>query len=502
VLTTGDVLNGRYRLEEPLASGGMGEVWRATDTVLGRTVAVKLLRIAAAGDPGFATRFHNEARTMAALHHPNVAPVYDYDAGGDGRPAYLVTALVAGEPLDRRIAVAGRLDPAETMSIVTQAAHALHAVHGAGIVHRDVKPGNLIVQDDGTVVLIDFGIARSPESAAVTAPGEAVGTARYMAPEQVSKQPVTPLADVYSLGVVAYHCLAGRPPFLGDNPALVAMSHLRDDAPPLPAGVPPEAREVVTTAMAKNPADRFPTAAAMAAAAGTLAGSASASVTRDGAAPGDAARGGAVPVGAGAAGPDGAGGAGPAGPDGAGGAGPAGPDGAGGAVPAGPDGAGGPGGVRGSAPAGTPAAAPVATPAWRRRRAAVWAAVLVGLTAIGIVLAVADPIGIMPGPGSPPATPAPVTPESGGGAGGGNSPGGSGGPGGGTPTTPGGETPGAPGGGGTPGGGTGTTGPTDGPTGTAPGPTSTGDTTDGSTTNPGSTDGGQPNATPAPSQQG
>jgi eukaryotic-like serine/threonine-protein kinase len=467
VLTTGDVLTGRYRLEQPLASGGMGEVWRATDTVLGRTVAVKLLRITAEGDPGFSIRFHNEARTMAALHHPNVAPVYDYDAGGDGRPAYLVTALVAGEPLDRRIAVAGRLSPGETMSIVTQAAHALHAVHGAGIVHRDVKPGNLILQDDGTVVLIDFGIARSPESAAVTAPGEAVGTARYMAPEQVSKQPVTPSADIYSLGVVAYHCLAGRPPFLGDDPALVAMSHLQQDPPPLPAEVPAAVREVVTTAMAKNPADRFRTAAAMAAAA-------------SGAGPGGAVPGGADPgVRPGGAVPGGAGS---------------------GARPGGAD----PGAVPGEAvPAtGKPAAAPVATSARRRRRAAVWAAVLVGLTAIGIILAIADPIGILPGPGSPPATPAPVTPRSGGGAGDGNSPGGSGGPGGGTATTPGGGTPGAPGGGGTPGGGTGTTGPTGGPTGTAPGPTSTGDATGGSTTNPGSTDGGQPNATPAPSQPG
>jgi serine/threonine-protein kinase len=474
VLTTGDVLGGRYRLDEPLASGGMGEVWRATDGVLGREVAVKLLRTAAAGDPGFATRFHNEARTMAALHHPGVAPVYDFDAGGDGRPAYLVSALVDGEPLDRRIAVAGRLTAAETMSIVSQAAHALHAVHGAGIVHRDVKPGNLIVQADGTVVLIDFGIARSPESAAVTAPGEAVGTARYMAPEQVSKQPVTPAADIYALGVVAYHCLAGRPPFLGDDPATVAMRHLREEPPPLPPDVPSAAREVVFHALAKGPTDRFPTAAAMAAAAGALAGPDAGSAS----APASAYP---VPGGAGRSAPA-------AGPGAAGRGGVAGPGGAGRGAVAGP-----------GAAAGDPAAAPAATPARRRRRAAVWAAILVGLAALGIVLALSDPIGILPEPESPPATPAPVTPGTGGG--GGRSPGGSDGPGGETPATPGGGTPGTPGpgGGGTSGGGTG---PTGGPTGTAPEPTSTGDQTGGSTTDPGSTGSEQPNATPAPTRQG
>jgi len=494
VLTTGDVLNGRYRLEGPLASGGMGDVWRASDAVLGRDVAVKLLRTTAASDPGFATRFRDEARTMAALRHPGVAPVYDFDAGGDGRPAYLVTALVDGEPLDRRIAVAGRLDPAETMSVVAQAARALHAVHEAGVVHRDVKPGNLIVQADGTVILIDFGIARSPQSAAVTAPDEAVGTARYMAPEQVSKQPITPAADIYALGVVAYHCLAGRPPFLGGDPAAVAMSHLREDPPPLPSDVPAAVQSVVTTAMAKRPADRFPSAAAMAAAAklagpgvaGTAAAAGSGATGRPasaGPAPAPAApvagraeSAGSPPAPAAPV----AGRAESAGPAPAPAAPVAGRRASAGPAPA-PAGAGGGVAGRASAAGGSPAEAARVR---RHRRAVAWAAVLVALTAIGIVLAIADPIGILPGPGSPPATPAPITPGSGGGAGGDGSPGS-----------------GAPGtsGGGNPGGGTG---PTGGQSGTAPGPTTTGNPTEGSTADPGSTGTEQPNAPAEPSQPG
>jgi serine/threonine-protein kinase len=404
-------------------------------------VAVKLLRTSVADDPEFAARFRHEARTAAALRHPNVAPVYDFDAGGEGRPAYLVTAYIAGEPLDRKIGAAGRLGPAETMSIVAQAANALHAVHEVGVVHRDVKPGNLIVQADGSVVLIDFGIARSAQAAAVTAPDEAVGTARYMAPEQVAKQPLTPAVDIYALGVVAYHCLAGRPPFLGENPATVAMSHLQEDPPPLPTDVPPAVRDVVSTAMAKKPADRFPTAAAMAAAAAETAG------------PGVA-----------------------------------------GALGAGTS----------AAPLATGVAAAQVTPARRRRRAATWAAILVALTALGIVLAIADPIGVMPGPGSPPASPAPASPGTGGGSGGDGSPGGAGGSGApGGPGAPGGATPG--GGGGTPGGGGttpgGGTGPTPAPSGTEPtGPTATGSPNQEPTTNPAPTATDQPNATTTGSQ--
>ncbi|MEU7875296.1 serine/threonine-protein kinase [Dactylosporangium sp. NPDC049140] len=262
----GDLLNDRYRLDDRIAAGGMGEVWRADDTLLGRCVAVKLLHDGRAGDREFQSRFHHEARAMAALHHPGIAAVYDYGEYSEGS-AYIVMAFIDGQPLDRRIAEDGRLDPATTMSIVAQAAHALEAAHAAGIVHRDVKPGNLIVQPDGTVVLVDFGVARSAAMAALTATNDVVGTALYIAPEQVSKQNVGPATDVYALGAVAYHCVAGRPPFMGDSPIAIAVHHLQDEPPPLPADVPAPISRLITTAMDKQPARRYPSAAAMAAAA-------------------------------------------------------------------------------------------------------------------------------------------------------------------------------------------------------------------------------------------
>jgi serine/threonine-protein kinase len=264
----GDLLGGRYRLDDRIASGGMGEVWRATDTVLRRTVAIKTLHADRAVDPQFRSRFQHEARAMAALHHSGIADVYDFgqEAGND---AYLVMAYVSGQSLDRRIAERGRLGAAETMSIVAQAGHALQAAHDAGIVHRDVKPGNIIREPSGTVVLVDFGVARSAQSAALTGAQEVVGTAHYLAPEQVSKQPVGPATDVYALGAVAYACLAGHPPFLGPSPVAVAAQHLSEPPPPLPGDVPPPARALVATALAKDPAARFPSAGAMAAAAET-----------------------------------------------------------------------------------------------------------------------------------------------------------------------------------------------------------------------------------------
>ena len=266
MLNSGDVLADRYRLDEPIAAGGMGEVWQANDTVLARKVAVKVVP---AGDPATQMRFRREAQAMAALSHPGIVDVYDYGETGDGDHAYLVMALVAGEPLADRLGAAGRLDADETMAIVAQAARALHAAHSAGIVHRDVKPANLLVQGDGTVVLVDFGIAQSAGSTSLTGVHEVVGTAAYISPEQVSKRPTGPATDVYALGVVAYQCLAGHPPFPGDNPIAVAQRHIEDEPPPLPAEVPAAVQDLVTTAMAKDPGHRFPSAAAMAEAAET-----------------------------------------------------------------------------------------------------------------------------------------------------------------------------------------------------------------------------------------
>jgi serine/threonine-protein kinase len=260
----GDLLGNRYRLDDRIAAGGMGEVWRATDTSLGRGVAVKTMHAGRSADPGFETRFRHEARAMAVLHHPGVADVYDFGQTGDGAEAYIVMELVDGAALSQVLAERGRLTAAETMSIVMQAGRALNAAHQAGIVHRDVKPGNLIIQPDGTVKLVDFGVARSAESAELTGAREVIGTALYIAPEQVSKHTTGPPADVYALGAVAYHCLSGHPPFEGESAIAVAIKHLPDEPPPLPPELPPAVRALVTRAMAKNPEDRFPSAAAMA----------------------------------------------------------------------------------------------------------------------------------------------------------------------------------------------------------------------------------------------
>src|SRR4051812_29405423 len=255
----------------------MGDVWRGTDVVLGRVIAVKVLRTAMLTDPEFAARFYGEARMMAAFRHPGVVEVYDYSAGEAGNEdscAYLVMAFVDGEPLSARLKEQGRLGVAETMSIVSQAADALHAAHENGTVHRDVKPGNLIVKPNGTVILVDFGVARSAAVTSVTALNAIVGTALYMAPEQVAKGNVTPATDIYALGAVAYHCLAGNPPFDGDNALQVALRHLEDDPEPLPPNVvPPAVRELISRAMAKHPDDRFANAAEFAEAALAATGS-------------------------------------------------------------------------------------------------------------------------------------------------------------------------------------------------------------------------------------
>lgn len=262
MLSTGVKLGNRYRLDERIASGGMGDVWRGTDEVLGRTVAVKSLLPALLDDPDFAERFRGEARTMATINHPGVVDIYDF--GSDQQIAFLVMEHVEGEALLATLNRVGRLTSARTMALVAQAADALHAAHLEGIVHRDVKPGNLLVRPNGTLVLTDFGIARSDLVAQLTAAGSVLGTASYISPEQATGAVATPASDVYALGVVAYQCLSGRRPFAGDNPLEIALQHVRDTPRALPADIPPQVRAVVERAMAKDPADRWPSAAALA----------------------------------------------------------------------------------------------------------------------------------------------------------------------------------------------------------------------------------------------
>ena len=249
----------RYRLESRIAVGGMGEVWRAEDVLLGRIVAVKVLKSEYAEDPTFLERFRNEARHTAALSHPGIANVFDYGElpqPGGGSMAYLVMEFVDGEPLNAILAREGKLSPARALDIVGQTAIALQAAHDAGVIHRDVKPGNLIVRPDGVVKVTDFGIARAVDAVPLTQTGTVVGTAYYISPEQAAGQAVTPSSDVYSLGIVAYECLTGTRPFPGDNAVTVAMAHVREPVPQLPGVLPAPVRELVASAMAKTPAER------------------------------------------------------------------------------------------------------------------------------------------------------------------------------------------------------------------------------------------------------
>jgi serine/threonine-protein kinase len=289
----GTRLGGRYRLTERLAFGGMGEVWSGLDEVLGRAVAVKILRPELARDDAFRRRFREEARTAGGLSHPGIAAVYDYGEGPpsppDGIPrvdgghpdqsghrhhepdwtsgddiAYLVMELVPGKPLSAILAESGPLAPARALELVAQTARALHAAHQRGVVHRDVKPANLMVTPEGRVKVTDFGIARPQDHEPLTATGQVMGTAHYLAPELARGHLATALSDVYALGVVAYECVAGRRPFEGDNQVAVATAHLSEQPPALPSELPADVRRVVMTAMQKEPEYRFGTADAFA----------------------------------------------------------------------------------------------------------------------------------------------------------------------------------------------------------------------------------------------
>ncbi|MFC0865027.1 serine/threonine-protein kinase [Sphaerimonospora cavernae] len=252
--SAGSTLGGRYRLTSPIAAGGMGEVWRAVDELLGREVAVKLLRSHVAADPSFRDRFRAEARITAGLADPGIAQVFDY--GESDGAAYLIMELVIGEPLAAILARHGALDPQVALDVVQQTARGLYAAHRAGVIHRDIKPGNLLVTEDGQVKITDFGIARALEAAPLTRTGIVLGTARYVSPEQASGSALTSASDIYSLGVVAYECLAGRPPFAAETQVALAIKHINEQPPPLPAAVPPPVRALVSDMLAKQPAAR------------------------------------------------------------------------------------------------------------------------------------------------------------------------------------------------------------------------------------------------------
>jgi len=250
----GQRLDERYLLTERIAVGGMGEVWKAVDEVLDREVAVKILRNDLASGDLFRQRFRTEARTAAMLSHPGIAAVYDYGEFAD--TAYLVMELVAGEPLSEIIAQRGALEVERTLDLLAQIARALHAAHVRGVVHRDVKPANVIVSPAGKATMTDFGIARMRHHESLTATGQVMGTAHYLAPEVARGETATPLSDLYALGVVGYECLSGWRPFDGANQIAVATAHLREQPPPLPESVPPDVRAAVFRALEKNPSLR------------------------------------------------------------------------------------------------------------------------------------------------------------------------------------------------------------------------------------------------------
>ncbi|WP_335990975.1 serine/threonine protein kinase [Glycomyces sp. MUSA5-2] len=265
-LKAGDVLDGRYRLERRVGGGGMGDVWEGTDTILWRTVAVKVLLADLVDDRGFRERFRREARAIAVMQGPGVVEVYDYGEieDEDAQLAYLIMEFVDGKPLSRLLGLWGKLGTAETLQVVGGVAEALQVAHAAGIVHRDIKPGNILVRGDGSVVLVDFGIARANHNLTLTTTGVVLGTVTYMSPEQAAGENLTPASDLYSLGVVAHQCLAGAPPFRADTPLGVLSAHLRNAPPPLPAEIPYEVAEIVRRSLQKDPSSRWPDAASLA----------------------------------------------------------------------------------------------------------------------------------------------------------------------------------------------------------------------------------------------
>ncbi|MFB2584960.1 serine/threonine-protein kinase [Herbiconiux liukaitaii] len=266
--TAGVTFGGRYELSSRIAIGGMGEVWQATDLVIGRTVAIKILKDEYLGDPGFLERFRAEARHAALVNHEGIANVFDY--GEEEGSAYLVMELVPGEALSTILEREHVLSTDRVLDIVAQTALALQAAHAAGLVHRDIKPGNLLITPDGRVKITDFGIARIADQVPLTATGQVMGTVQYLSPEQASGQPASPTTDIYSLGIVAYECLAGKRPFTGESQVAIAMAQINETPPDLPVTVAEPVRNLVLSCIAKKPDDRPTSTGALARAAMAL----------------------------------------------------------------------------------------------------------------------------------------------------------------------------------------------------------------------------------------
>lgn len=250
----GMVFGGRYRLIKRIATGGMGEVWQAQDEVILRQVAIKILKQQYLGDPDFLERFRTEAKHAAMINHDGIANVYDY--GEDEGSAYLVMELVPGESLSSILEREKTLPEQQVISIIAQTALALDAAHREGLVHRDIKPGNLLITPDGGVKITDFGIARVANQASLTQTGQVMGTVQYLAPEQATGKPASAAGDIYSLGIVAYEALAGRRPFKGETQMAIAMAQINETPPPLPEELDQRLVKLILDCMAKKPDQR------------------------------------------------------------------------------------------------------------------------------------------------------------------------------------------------------------------------------------------------------
>ena len=263
--SVGTVLAGRYRVRSTLGTGGMAVVYKAEDAILGRCVALKTLHRRYAEEPSFRSRFKQEARVMASLDHENVVKVYDICQ--DGEVPFIVAEYIDGQDVGEvlKCAPKGHLSEQFTKKIAEQLLGALAYAHEHGVIHRDVKPSNILITGEDIVKVADFGIARVVEAEEVGKPGEIIGSARYMSPEQLKGEETTPQSDLYSVGILLYHCLTGDPPFSGDAGSVARQQIHKDPTPPrrLNKAISPHLEAVILKALAKDPEDRYPSASAM-----------------------------------------------------------------------------------------------------------------------------------------------------------------------------------------------------------------------------------------------
>ncbi|WP_218221065.1 protein kinase [Nesterenkonia sp. Act20] len=264
----GILMGERYQLTERIAIGGMGEVWKASDQVLGRTVAIKILKEEYTGDEAFLRRFRAEARHTALLNHPGIADIYDY--GEQSGSGYLVMELVPGRPLSVLLETDKTLSWEKTLSIIAQTGRALQVAHDQGLVHRDVKPGNLLITPTRRVKITDFGIARLADQVPLTATGQVMGTVQYLSPEQATGQHATGSSDIYALGIIGYEAIAGHRPFTGESQIAIALKQVNERPPALPETVPEPVRALIMSMLEKDPSQRPMTATKLAEAADAL----------------------------------------------------------------------------------------------------------------------------------------------------------------------------------------------------------------------------------------